>query len=1109
MQRCVTDGELFAALSHPPSNMVLCSRLSPRKDAATQAEKIQRIFEVRNEGPRRIKPQFVACTSLPSRCSTATKVNRKATMESLVHYVNPAHAISLLGMLNEQRLKGQLCDVILIVGDQKYQAHKSILAASSEYFHSLFARRESGAQAAVQLDFCEPDAFENVLNYIYSSSLFVDKGSLAAIQELGYSLGIPFLTNIMSTKPQVSYSVSRKRMSFSEEDDNSYQQRSVIVRQSRGDPPSASSSHHKGLNPLGKTTSTQTTVTGSKYVTSAKAAGKPSQSKGQDEANETLRKATPIPRKSAEPTGNPDGKSRPSVSLLRERAALTSCTRPQLTSSVSFSESQIQHSRLQADAVGFRDEPLPHLYNPKQASPGQASESGQTIDRSGPLIKSLLRRSLSMDSPVPVFSPALELKTSQSREQSVVKMAAKNPTDAEPAEHKPPKSNAVPPLILKSRHCNRYDEEDAHAAEVHVKTEPSSPLADPSDIIRITVGDNLPVNFRDFQINFDEGPRGFFKHSGKRKARLDGRRNPIKKSRGLSEADFAPEDHRLTALPHGFDKEGNNETGESRQSRMFKCWNCLKVFRSNAGLYRHVNMYHNPEKPYSCDICHKRFHTNFKVWTHCQTQHGVVQNPAPSSSSYTVLDEKFQRKLIDIVREREIKKALIMKLRRNKQGGLQSQPFGKRSLRRSRSYMCPYCGKLFWFQSQYRQHLKMHNGEKSEQEAQREDELLQTQDQTVNLKENKGKDVYPCRLCNEKLTSLFEQGNHERGCRHATVCPYCGLRFSSPAVKKEHETHCEYKKLTCLECMRTFKSSFSIWRHQVEVHNQNMMTVEEQMSLGLQENNGEHLSEHLQPLGPGLQPASAGSSKDEVVYSDSSGPVMFDSEDSSFAAEDLSTSHRPGELKVKEEPQEEAVDDRMGQAPLAEAGPEEPGVWPCEKCGKLFSTHKQLERHQELLCHIKPFICHICNKAFRTNFRLWSHFQSHMATQEEALGSREGDRRSSSPSPSPPPATSAPWPSGPPRAPSPKSAQPGPPEAAGAPLTKFKNRDQEKPEGGLPPKADAADKPLTPQESDTLFYHAPTLSALTFKRQYMCKLCHRTFKTAFSLWSHEQSHTNP
>ena len=58
---------------------------------------------------------------------------RTQAMEGLQHYINPAHAISLLSALNEERLKGQLCDVLLIVGDQKFRAHKNVLAASSEY----------------------------------------------------------------------------------------------------------------------------------------------------------------------------------------------------------------------------------------------------------------------------------------------------------------------------------------------------------------------------------------------------------------------------------------------------------------------------------------------------------------------------------------------------------------------------------------------------------------------------------------------------------------------------------------------------------------------------------------------------------------------------------------------------------------------------------------------------------------------------------------------------------------------------------------------------------------------------------------------------------------
>ncbi|XP_017538012.1 zinc finger and BTB domain-containing protein 21 [Pygocentrus nattereri] len=1046
-----------------------------------------------------------------SRGGETRSARTRAEMESLVHYSSPGHAISILGVLNEQRLRGHLCDVVLVVGENRYQAHRSILAASSEYFQSLFSRRDSENRAVIHLDFCEPDAFEIVLNYIYSSSLFVDKCSLAVVQELGYSLGIPFLTNIMSTRPQVSYCVSRKRLSFSEEDDGVYPNRSVIVRQS------GMGATHRGTfsNLQGK--APKHTDTTSNETPPAQAFREQTHlSSGYVEPNEMGTNVPPV--STIANAQSEDGDSKPIISslpsILKGHEYRSPSGRPQLTSSVSFSES-VQLAGLHSDHTDDKTgvEKVEPMYDSKPVSGSQHGLHNQTIDRSGPLIKSLLRRSLSMDSPVPVFSPVLELKDSQSREQSVVKLAMTKTSGSPSPESKHQVSKHMPPLILRSKQHNALDKEGTQGAEVQVKTEPSSPLADPSEIIRITVGDNLPVSFKDFQTNFDEGPRYF--SPSKRKMKLDGTSNPCKRSRVLNEHQFMHDDGTSGETPHNSNvDESNQEPGELRPSKMFKCWSCLKVFRSNAGLYRHVNMYHNPEKPYACDICHKRFHTNFKVWTHCQTQHGVVQNPAPSSSSYSVLDEKFQRKLIDIVREREIKKALIMKLRRNKQG-LQAQPFAKKN-RRSRSYGCPYCGKMFFFQSHFKLHMKVHTAERASIDAQDDDDLHERQDQAGHVKENQNKDVFPCRLCNQKLLSLAELEDHERACRYATVCPYCGLRFSNTLVKKDHEAHCKYKKLTCLECMRTFKSSFSIWRHQVEVHNQNMMNVREQLTQGHQDVNRE-AGDALRSIPPPSKEsmARADLNREEAAYSDSSAPATFDSEDSSsYVPEDLSTG--PSELRVKEEPQEAAVTD--GEQTTAKPAPlEEAGVWPCEKCGKLFSSHKDLERHQELLCHIKPFICHICHKAFRTNFRLWSHYQSHMSSSEES-GTRQVDRQPSSPSTPSPPLTIA--------IQDPPASRASPPKVTQAavtsseeesrrsksPVSKPNRLEQEKSENGSGQHAlgrsDSMDKPVASQESDTLFYHAPTLSALTFKRQYMCKLCHRTFKTAFSLWSHEQSHSH-
>jgi len=661
-------------------------------------------------------------------------------MESLVHYSNPSHALSVLGVLNEQRLRGQMCDVVLAVADQRYQAHKSVLAASSEYFQSLFTRMDAESLKVVNLDFCEPDAFEIVLNYIYSSSLFVDKGSLAAIQELGYSLGIPFLTNIVSTRPHASYCVSRKRLSFSEEDENDVHTRSVIVCRVQSDTAHVSRSNYQG----------KTSERSSSPHSSRGAAQLPSE----HNSHESTRNSESS-RKSSERSEASERKSSyPYTTILKGNSSHITSVRPQLTSSVSFSDAEVQHIRLQAatdlDTKEQNEEPE-HRFQ------GQASELSQIIDRSGPLIKSLLRRSLSMDSPVPVFSPTLELKELQNREQSVVRMASKA-SGLETSAHN---GNSTSPLGLRSKYSSRYDKETQVEGDVSVKAEPSSPLADPMDIIRITVGDALPVSLKDLQTNYDQGSRADFNPSGKRKDRPDNRRYPFKKSKLFKQHALSLDVNMTKTVPQhvSSDPSESRGAGEQPQNKIFKCWNCLKVFRSSAGLHRHVNMYHNPEKPYACDICHKRVHTNFKVWTHCQTQHGVVQNPASSSSS-SVLDEKFQKKLIDIVREREIKKALLWKLKRNKQV-LQSPSLAKKRSRNS--FICPYCGKVFVFQSQYRQHLRTHPAEKSDQDTGSESILYQEQDEIIQQK-NTGRDL-------AVLTAFVLAINQLRRMLRVTVIP--------------------------------------------------------------------------------------------------------------------------------------------------------------------------------------------------------------------------------------------------------------------------------------------------------------------------------------------------
>uniref|UniRef100_U3AUX9 Zinc finger protein 295 isoform L n=1 Tax=Callithrix jacchus TaxID=9483 RepID=U3AUX9_CALJA len=1063
-------------------------------------------------------------------------------MEGLLHYINPAHAISLLSALNEERLKGQLCDVLLIVGDQKFRAHKNVLAASSEYFQSLFTNKENESQTVFQLDFCEPDAFDNVLNYIYSSSLFVEKSSLAAVQELGYSLGISFLTNIVSKTPQAPFLTcpNRKKV-FVEDDENSSQKRSVIVCQSRNEAQGKTFSQNqpdvshtprpspsiavkantnkphvpKPIEPLHNFSLTEKSWPKDSSVVYAKSL---ELSGSLDDPNRIslVKRNAVLPSKPLQDREAVDDKPGVSGQLPKGKALELALKRPRPPVLSLCSSSETPYLLKETNKGSGQGEDRNLLYYSKLGLviPSSGSGSGnQSIDRSGPLVKSLLRRSLSMDSQVPVYSPSIDLKSSQGSSVSndapgnvlcalSQKSSLKDCSEKTALDDRP---QVLQPHRLRSFSASQSTDREGASpvTEVRIKTEPSSPLAESLDIIRVTVGDaaataaaSSPLVTRDLSLKTEDDQKDMSRLPAKRRFQAD-RRLPFKKLKvnehrpPVSEDNFE-EGSSPTLLDADFPDSDLNkdEFGElegTRPNKKFKCKHCLKIFRSTAGLHRHVNMYHNPEKPYACDICHKRFHTNFKVWTHCQTQHGIVKNPSPASSSHAVLDEKFQRKLIDIVREREIKKALIIKLRRGKPGfqgqsSSQAQQVIKRNLR-SRAkgaYICTYCGKAYRFLSQFKQHIKMHPGEK----PLGVNKVAKPKEHAPLASPVENKEVYQCRLCNAKLSSLLEQGSHERLCRNSAICRYCNLRLFSPELKQEHESKCEYKKLTCLECMRTFKSSFSIWRHQVEVHNQNNMAPTENFSLPVLDHNGDVTSSSRPQSQPEPNKNHIVTTKDDNVFSDSSEQVNFDSEDSSCLPEDLSLSKQL-KIQVKEEPVEEAEE----EAPEASTAPKEAGpskeasLWPCEKCGKMFTVHKQLERHQELLCSVKPFICHVCNKAFRTKFRRWSHFQSHMSQASEESAHKESEvcpvpTNSPSPPPLPPP----------------------------PPLPKIQPLEPDSPTSLSENPTPATEKLFVPQESDTLFYHAPPLSAITFKRQFMCKLCHRTFKTAFSLWSHEQTH---
>ncbi|KAJ8419078.1 hypothetical protein AAFF_G00005770 [Aldrovandia affinis] len=104
----------------------------------------------------------------------------------------PEHSADLLGGLNEQRLSGQLCDILLVAQDREFPAHRSVLASCSSYFHKLFT---SGAaadrQSVYAIDFVRAEALAALLDFAYTATLTVSRASVGDVLSAARLLEIP------------------------------------------------------------------------------------------------------------------------------------------------------------------------------------------------------------------------------------------------------------------------------------------------------------------------------------------------------------------------------------------------------------------------------------------------------------------------------------------------------------------------------------------------------------------------------------------------------------------------------------------------------------------------------------------------------------------------------------------------------------------------------------------------------------------------------------------------------------------------------------------------------------------------------------------------------
>ena len=98
-------------------------------------------------------------------------------LSNVDHNLQLTQLFKLDSQLHRMQRNNTLCDVIIKVGDTSFQAHKLVLAASSEFFSTMFTSdfREN-YQGEVNLN-GKPEVFQNLLDFSYSGKLNLLQGA--------------------------------------------------------------------------------------------------------------------------------------------------------------------------------------------------------------------------------------------------------------------------------------------------------------------------------------------------------------------------------------------------------------------------------------------------------------------------------------------------------------------------------------------------------------------------------------------------------------------------------------------------------------------------------------------------------------------------------------------------------------------------------------------------------------------------------------------------------------------------------------------------------------------------------------------------------------------
>nr|XP_033797810.1 transcription regulator protein BACH1 [Geotrypetes seraphini]XP_033797811.1 transcription regulator protein BACH1 [Geotrypetes seraphini]XP_033797812.1 transcription regulator protein BACH1 [Geotrypetes seraphini] len=105
-------------------------------------------------------------------------------------YESSVHSINVLLSLNDQRKQDLLCDVTVLVEDQRFRAHRCVLAACSDYFLTRIVNQHDADLVITLPEEVTVKGFTPLLQFAYTSKLLLNKDNVSEVSKCAEILAV-------------------------------------------------------------------------------------------------------------------------------------------------------------------------------------------------------------------------------------------------------------------------------------------------------------------------------------------------------------------------------------------------------------------------------------------------------------------------------------------------------------------------------------------------------------------------------------------------------------------------------------------------------------------------------------------------------------------------------------------------------------------------------------------------------------------------------------------------------------------------------------------------------------------------------------------------------